>query len=203
MTNRLLFSGALSILLALVACSSGSGEVPSTSSSSSGSSSGGTGGLKAVVTSEAPAPPAGSKVALLWEVSAGSPDYIYAQSAGSLQASQVSLDAATPPAEALNGGKLGVAYVTVLDAAATTTDGKIDNDTFKSRALAISPDHAVIYRASTESAVKNGWDADFPQGYSCGKCVRAETGFDKFVPVSCSEVRLVPMSAKPKVCNWT
>jgi len=199
MTNRILCA-AFMLSLAAAACSSGSGDAPSTSSSSGG---GGPGALQGVATSESQPPPAGSKVALLWSVTSGSPDYTYSQRAGTAEADKAAVNASVPPAEALNGGKLGVAVVTVFKADATVADGKLEEDTYESSALSISADYAVIYRASTEPAVKNGWDVNFPQGYSCGKCQKAETGFDSFVPVSCSEIKLVPVSAKPRVCNWT
>lgn len=201
MMNRLFCATFVAALVA--ACSSGSGEVPSTSGGASSSGGGGPGSLQAVATNDSPAPPSGAKVALLWQVSSGSPDYLYAQNAGTTQAEKVTLSASVPPADALNAGKIGIAFVTVFDSATTLADGKIDEKTYESSALAISPEYAVIYRATTDTVLKNGWDANFPQGYACGKCQRAETGFDTFVPVSCSEIRLVPLSSKPKVCNWT
>lgn len=202
MTNRILCAAFVATLVA--ACSSGSGTVPSTSGGSSGGGTTGGNNLSAVATSEAPAPPSGAKVALLWQVSSGSPDYMYSQAAGATQNDKATLAlSTTPPAEALNAGKIGIAFVTVFDAATTPPDGKIDSKTFEGTMLSISPDYAVIYRATTETVLKNGWDASFPQGYACGKCVRAETGFDTYVVVDCSEIRLVPASSKPKVCNWT
>lgn len=200
MMNRLLCAAFLFSLVA--ACSSGSGDVPSTSGGAS-SSGGGPGALQGVATSESQPPPAGSKVALLWQVTSGSPDYMYSQNAGTADADKAAVNASVPPADALNAGKLGIAFVTVFKAETTLADGKINEDTYESAALSISPDYAVIYRATTETVLKNGWDANFPQGYSCGKCQRAEKGFDNFVPVSCSEIKLVPVSSKPKVCNWT
>ena len=189
--------------LVAAACSSGSGDVPNTSGGVSSSGGGGPGALQGVATSESQPPPAGSKVALLWQVTSGSPDYLYSQGAGTADADKATLNASVPPAEALNGGKIGIAFVTVYGANTTPADGKITEDTYESSALSISPDYAVIYRATTETVLKNGWDASFPQGYSCGKCQKAETGFDTYVPVSCSEIKLVPVSAKPKICNWT
>jgi len=45
------------------------------------------------------------------------------------------------------------------------------------------------------------WIAPFPQGYSCGRCVRASSGFDSFEVTTCStvEVDMTPADA----CNWT
>lgn len=145
----------------------------------------------------------GAKAVVVWTVSSGSPDYTYAFGGGTTAGTQVFVSfSASPPADALNAGKIGVGLVGVVDASSTLAEGKLtkaDLDTIQ----LVSANHAVIYRATSEVLMKNGWDGAFPKdSYACGRCVRKDEGFDAFEPVDCSEVTVEPM-ATADMCNWT
>lgn len=202
---------AVSVLGLVVACTSGgSGDAPS-SASSSGASSGGSSGSSGNLgnapsftgTIEAPAPPEGTKVVVLWSVFAGSPDYLYAFGAGSTKGASVYVSlSGPPPAEALNDGKIGIGLVATVAAGTDIAEGKLEGD-IESAVQGFSPDHAIIYRNSTEQVLKSGWDVTFPQGYACGRCQRAEAGFDGYAVDDCANLKIVPMSANPDACNFT
>ena len=57
--------------------------------------------------------------------------------------------------------------------------------------------------AAPEQVTGSGWDLTFPQGYSCGKCIDMEAGFDPFEVDDCANMKLVPMVENPKFCNFT
>jgi hypothetical protein len=185
-----------SVLAAFVACSGGAGTPVNPSP-------GGAGGVVSVTASSQGSLPSGGKVAVVWEVSSGDPDYAYIFGTGSVQGAQASLSfEAAPPADALNAGKFGLGLVIVVDQSTPLPDGKMKGElTFPISAAA--PDYAVIYRNTTETLLENGWDKDFPQGYACGQCVHHDSGFDTFAVVDCSAVKLVPYSKGLKGCNWT
>ncbi len=161
------------------------------------------GGKLSFTASALPAPPPGSKAIVLWPVSSGSPDYTYAFGAGSSSGTDVYVTFTTdPPLEALNSGKLGVGIVGLVDASVDIPEGKLAKGAIKSFTY-FAPDHAVIFRNTTESAVSTGWDMSFPQGFSCGVCERHDSGFDSFTKVDCSEIKLAPTTTKLDFCNWT
>jgi hypothetical protein len=180
---------------------------PASDSSTADSSSDGakptTGGPFSFTGQASTAPTAGSKVIVIWTVSSGSPDYSYEFGAGSTAGTDVIVTFTNdPPAEALNDGKLGVGLVAVVDADANIPEGKVTSGQL-SGVKFISVDHAVIFRSSPDTVLKNGWDAMFPQGWSCGACERHDSGFDTYKSVDCSTVTLVPFDASADFCNWT
>lgn len=224
---------AASIAGLVIACTSGSDGTPSASSSSGGSSSGvassssggsssgatrtssggsssggssGSGGasqLQFTAKHDGAAPPNGTKVVVLWSVFSGSPDYLYSYGTGQTTGIDVFVTlGGPPPADALNGGKLGIGLVASLNDGADLPEGKLIND-WKTLVRAITPMHAVVYRAATEQLTSKGWDLAFPQGYACGKCIDAEAGFDTFEVEDCANMQLLPMSDTLKFCNFT
>lgn len=187
--------------LSLAACT---GNAPSTSLTSGGGGTATT--VTASGTAESPAPSPHSEIVAVWTVSSGSPDYVYVFGRGTISGNRITMNiTSAPPAEALNAGNLGVGVVVALERGQSVPDGRLSNDQAKAlKAAAISPDHAIIYRADASApVVKNGWDTSFPQGYACGACEDADATFDTFKPSDCSAIRIVPASSKPKLCNWT
>jgi hypothetical protein len=187
-----------SALAALIACSGGAGTPANPPAGSAGA-----GGPFSVTASSQGSLPPGGKIAIVWSVSFGDPDYGYIFGTGSVQGAQASLSFdSAPPADALNAGKLGVGVVVVVDANTALPDGKLTGElTFPMSAAA--PDYAVVYRNTTEKVLDNGWDENFPQGFACGQCVHHDSGFDTFAVVDCSAVKLVAYSKGLKFCNWT
>lgn len=152
----------------------------------------------------------GSDVVAVWSVSSGSPDYLFVFGRGKVAGDSVTLDITTsPPAEALNQGKLGIAVLVAVPAGTTIPDGKLTKEQSKeleTKATLISARHAIVYRAVQEQVTGGGWEVSFPQGYACGECVpHAEDAgpFDSFKTTDCNGIRLQPMSSDPDVCNWT
>src|SRR5688500_12558030 len=153
---------------------SSSGATSSSGGSSGGSSgSGGSNQLQFNAKQDGAAPPNGTKVVVLWSVFSGSPDYLYSYGTGQTTGVDVFVTlGGPPPAEALNGAKLGIGLVATLNDGADLPDGKVIND-WETVVRAITPMHAVIYRTATAQLTSKGWDLAFPQGYACGKCIDA------------------------------
>lgn len=193
------FFSSLGFVALLVACSGGGG----TAGTNLGQDPGASGGFSVRATDTASAP-AGSKVVVLWSVSSGSPDYLYAFGSGTLNGSQVSISfPSSPPEEALNGGVLGIGLLAVIDG--DLPEGRVQ-DFDESKVRALSAHHAVVYRANASgSLLETGWDASFPVGFACGRCVPkepdSESPFDSFAVEDCSKIELEPAGAR--VCNWT
>jgi len=143
--------------------------------------------------------PATGRTVVLWVVSSGSPDYIYKYGEGGSSGAQfVASFAAVPPTAAINSYGVGIGIVALLPAGAVLPpDGMVDDRVIDGAGY--TPDHGIIYKAPGASAVP--WIGPFPEGYSCGRCVRASSGFDSFEPTTCStvEIDMTPMDA----CNWT
>lgn len=143
---------------------------------------------------------AGAKAIVVWTVSTGR-DYSYAFGSGTTSGKQVFVSfSSPPPAEALNSGTLGVGLVAIVDASANVPEGEVSDDLLEGAGVQVSTQHAIIYRASESSVTGEGWDAAFPQGYSCGRCVKATEGFDSYAVEDCSNVTL---QAGDDFCNWT
>ena len=168
-----------------------------------GASSSSDGGSFSLTAKASPAPPAGSKAIVIWTVSSGSPDYSYAFGGGTTTGSDVFVTfSSDPPAEALNAGALGVGIPALVDAAANVPEGKLPKEQLQGITYA-APNHAIIFRSGTETVLKNGWDASFPQGYACGACERHDAGFDAYTKVDCGAIELVPYTPDLDFCNWT
>jgi hypothetical protein len=161
------------------------------------------GGSFSLTAKASPAPPAGSKAIVIWTVSSGSPDYSYAFGGGTTTGSDVFVTfSSDPPAEALNAGALGVGIPALVDAAANVPEGKLPKEQLQGITYA-APNHAIIFRSGTETVLKNGWDASFPQGFACGACERHDAGFDAYTKVDCGAIELVPYTPDLDFCNWT
>lgn len=145
--------------------------------------------------------PATGRTVVMWVVSSGSPDYIYKFGEGTSSGAQFVVSfSANPPAAALNSYGIGVGIVALLaPGTAVPADGMVDEMVLDGAGY--TPLHAVIYKDATANPSIVPWIAPFPQGYSCGRCVEATTGFDSFEPTTCTtvEVDMTPANA----CNWT
>ncbi len=133
-----------------------------------------------------------------WVVSSGSPDYIYKFGEGTHTNTtfMVTLDTVPPPA-AINSYGLAVGLVVVATSGTQPPDGVITESAITGAAYSVN--HAIIYKATGATGVS--WLDAFPEGYSCGVCVPASSGFDSFAPTSCTTVEVV-QSAQDG-CNWT
>lgn len=99
-----------------------------------------------------------------------------------------------PPAEALEPTGFGVAYVGMLPGLATVPDGPVEG---RLRLIGMSTDTVVIYKSP--GATGPAWLADFPDGFSCGLCLREQQP-DGFAPVDCTFVEIeFPFT---NVCVW-
>jgi hypothetical protein len=133
-----------------------------------------------------------------WVVTSGSPDYIYKFGQGTQTGTMfmVTLDT-VPPAAAINSVGIAVGLVVVATSTTQPPDGMIDESAITGAAYSVN--HAIIYKAPNASSID--WIDDFPEGYSCGVCVPATTGFDSFAPTSCTTVEVV--QGAEDGCNWT
>jgi hypothetical protein len=160
------------------------------------SSSGGAFSVTGIVGTGAPA---NGLTVVLWVVSSGSPDYIYKFGQGTSTGAQFIASFSTvPPPAAINSYGIGVGIVAVLPPGTVIpADGMVDEMVIDGAGY--TTDHAIIYKTAT--ATNLSWTTNFPVGYSCGRCVRASSGFDSFEVTTCStvEVDMTPTD----VCNWT
>ena len=90
-----------------------------------------------------------------------------------------------------------VGLVVVATSGTQPPDGVITESAITGAAYSVN--HAIIYKATGATGVS--WLDAFPEGYSCGVCVPASSGFDSFAPTSCTTVEVV-QSAQDG-CNWT
>lgn len=200
MRTTLVSGLALTALTALVACGGDDTTTPPIDAATGGFAVDGT-----IAASGGASVPATGHVSAVWTVSAGS-DYLYKFGDGTSTAAQLDLRYADdPPAMAANGGAsgFGVAIVTLYPASWTMPDGVVTEAAVLMDLLGASPDHAIIWKAT--GATGPAWLSAFPDGYSCGQCVRNAAGFDSFEPVACSAVRVdaVPDPTSLAFCNWT
>jgi hypothetical protein len=191
---------SLALAAVLVACGGAD------DSASTGGGGAGGGVFSATMADETSTPANGSKVVVIWSVSSGSPDYAYSFGQGGQNGGQVSIAfPSVPPPEALNRENLGVGLIALVDANLDIPAGKLSGKIDARAIRAISADHAIIYRGKNEPYTRGGWDASFPSGFACGKCVPkpadATTPFDSFVIEDCAKVVLKP--AGSRICNWT
>ncbi|CAN5203107.1 hypothetical protein BH11MYX1_BH11MYX1_32990 [soil metagenome] len=149
--------------------------------------------------------PATGNVLAIWAVSSGSPDYLYKFGDGTSTGAAVTMEfPVAPPPAALNLGAsgFGVGVLTLYPAPQTYPDGVITDAQFQTGMLGASSNYAVIYKAPGANAL--AWLANFPTGYSCGRCVPV-TGLDSWEPVSCDAavIDVVPDVSTLLFCNWT
>ena len=60
----------------------------------------------------------------------------------------------------------------------------------------------LVHRPGSALADGSSWGADFPNGYACGVCQPAVTGFDRVEPSACSEPKSV-VSIADFDCNYS
>ena len=141
-----------------------------------------------------------ANVAVLWVVG----DAAY--KAGGTQAASgaFSLALTAPPAAALKGG-FGIGFVIQLAAGTSLPDGLVADPAAMGvgSPLVTSP-QVLIYRApDAVNPYRSPWPDSFPEGLSCGKCVRATSGgFDSWTPAACESFELAPLPAAEQ-CNWS
>jgi hypothetical protein len=104
---------------------------------------------------------------------------------------------AEPPAAALDATGFGVSTLGLLPGIATTPEGPTDDAQL--RLVAISRNHATIYKAP--GGTGPAWAAAFPEGFSCGQCVKAAPpDLDTFAPIDCTFVVIEPIFTDQ--CHW-
>lgn len=150
------------------------------------------------------------QVEVLWTVSSGSPDYVYAWGDGVAATDHVDVTfpGDTPPDDAINSYGLAVGVIAVFGSEMEDLDGKLTGFD-ESSILGASDRYAIIYRAESFEAPGEGfsWPNAFPAGkLSCGRGVDAAEGesFDSFEPVDCSEVEVIFTDSENfNFVNWT
>jgi hypothetical protein len=104
-----------------------------------------------------------------------------------------------PPAGAINPGGLAVGYPILVADGTTIPDGPVTNISSIPQ-IGIAIDYAVIWKSPTATGVV-AWDAAFGARYSCGKCVRAQTGHDSFELTACAPFTIEFGGGAG--CNWS
>lgn len=151
----------------------------------------------------------------VWSVSSGSPDYVYVFGKGTVDFNTMKFTISydkIPPLLALNDyssqGKpsLGVSMIVLTDLKNTEPHkiGIADTSNFWG---AVS-NFGVIYIGGDpkkfETSTGSTWPSLFPSGYSIGKGVEQQTGFDTFVPSTEPLILIVTDDPKDIVFpNWT
>jgi hypothetical protein len=134
----------------------------------------------------------------LFVVSSTPPSYLYKLGDGSTVANQFDISfEVEPPAEAINRDGVGVAVLGLLPGLATVPDGVTAQADL--RLIGLSANHAIIFKAA--GAAGPAWSEAFPDGFSCGACVRDPAGgLDTFEPTVCD--RVVIESTLVDACAW-
>lgn len=146
------------------------------------------------ITTSGPANP----VYVAWQVTSGSPDYLWKFGDGTSTATTfVVTMGSNPPAQAINSYGLAIGIVLMAPNGVVPPDGMLE--TFDP--IAGTGNHWIIFKAP--GATLTGWPDAFPQGYACGVCVPASGGstFDTFAVTACDTLQMVRSLAD--VCNWT
>ncbi len=171
-----------------------------------GGAGGGGGGnnFSASGTVSAPNVPAGSKLVVVWSVSASSPDYVYKWGEGTADAAKFSVTLmGDPPPEAINAGFAGVGYLLAMPSNFVLPDGQLTStqaDNLFAMALGYSAQHAIIFHPNTSQS-PYPWSSQFSNGYQCAKCAPMGGTFDHWAPTDCANIIIVDTS-QPS-CNWT
>jgi hypothetical protein len=149
------------------------------------------------ITTSGPANP----VFVAWQVTSGSPDYLWKFGEGTSTATTFMVTmGSNPPAQAINSYGLAIGIVVMLaDGVALPPDGVLDDNDFEP--IALTGNHWIIFKAT--GATAPGWPETFPDGYACGVCVPASGGstFDSFAVTACDGLEMVRNS--DDACNWT
>ena len=121
----------------------------------------------------------------LFRVTTADPPYVYKLGEGSSVVNTFDIAfEQEPPLEALEATGIGVATVAMLPGLAVVADGRID--TSELQLVGHTDNHAIIFKAPGASGGPD-WTLRFPEGFSCGRCVK-QSGPDDFEPVDCSFV---------------
>jgi hypothetical protein len=154
--------------------------------------------------------PANAHVYALFNVSSGSPDYLYVFGRGTVNMADSTFKLTftqTPPAEALNSYGLGVGAITIFTT--DLADGKIPQeslDTLEDYNIGLAEDYAVIYLSKSPDSVALGrqWAKNFQTGFNTGKGVRKDQGFDEFEPTQPNLIEIVIDAFRNlEWVNWT
>jgi hypothetical protein len=106
---------------------------------------------------------------------------------------------ADPPADAIGGDGIGVAFFALLPDATVVPDGMIYLDELPIYGL--SADHAVVYKTSTATATGPAWGAPLLPRFSCVRCVRSQAGTgDSFELTPCANVTIGGPTGS--LCDW-
>lgn len=152
-------------------------------------------------------PPAAAEVVVLWQVTSGSPDYLYVYGRASSGATSYVLSLGMdPPAEAVNSYGVAVGFVALAEQAAMLPSGRIGSAEL-AQVRGLSARHAVIWKGASAPSGILSWADGFAPGYSCGRCVDVPGTFDRYEPVECSGITVeIPPSGDIEdldICNWT
>jgi hypothetical protein len=152
-------------------------------------------------------PAAANEVVVLWQVTSGSPDYLYIYGRASSGATSYVLSLGMdPPPEAVNSYGGAVGFVALAEQAAMLPSGRI-GDAALAQVRGLSARHAVVWKGASAPSGILPWADGFAAGYSCGRCVDVPGTFDRFEPVECSNIPVeIPASGDIEdldICNWT
>jgi hypothetical protein len=152
--------------------------------------------------------PAGSKIAILWMVTSGSPDYAYKLGEGTMGDGSFSITLPEPlPSECVNSWGAAVGLVVAMRSDLTIPDGEIEGDEPEGL-LGVSARQAIIWREAALDGNGPSWANDFSVGYSCGQCVPTGETFDAYEPANCDDSIVIDGldgldGEEPEFCNWT
>jgi hypothetical protein len=151
--------------------------------------------------------PVGTRVLVVWVVSAVREDYSYVYGEGSVDADAGTfrLELTTPPPDtALNGARVGVGII-ILTTDASIAEGDDIDDLDPATFVGAAARYGVIYisGAPADVAALWGWAADFSTGFNVGVGQEVRGDFDRFVPVDESDVVvIIDDLANIEFVNW-
>lgn len=149
--------------------------------------------------------PASQTLTVLWSVTSGSPDYIYALGSGMAEPGGFTIELpTTPPEDILNSGELAVGVVVGLRQA--VPEGQVsDSITIEGNEWGATDRYAIIYRKPGTQSFRD-WALAFPEGYSCGRGIATNDSiFEGFEPVDCADVvlRILGQGGTYDYVNWS
>ncbi len=147
--------------------------------------------------------PADGTAIVLWSGDNGQGDFLFKHGEGPATPKAFAVGVDEPlPADATFGNTFGVGVVALVDASVTVPEGVVEDSVFETQLRGFAGQYAIVFKAS-ESPTGVEWSDAFPVGLSCGKCVKATSGFDSFTPVACTELELqVGTESEVDICNW-
>lgn len=128
----------------------------------------------------------GAVVIAGWVVFLTTPDYVYKYGQGSATGASFTLSVpGVLPAEAQNPSSGTAAVIAEFPAGTVIADGKLPDS---ATPIGFAPDELLVYKPAGVNYP--AWISAFPEGYSCGRCVRTPEPQDSLVPVACAEVTI-------------